>query len=359
MRKLLLFGFAALLVIVSHAQNSEKKWSIGVFGGKTEYNGDLGNAFIFKKGKAFYPFGAISVNRYLNRSFDVGIFSSFGEYGYKNLDKGNFHGDKLDISGLLTYKLANGYLFKENAIFAPYIAAGVGWAHYAGSRIWNGRDFLMPVGGGIKVNFSPTVALQYQLLYNFTNHDKRDQYPTNGHHDQFASHSLGFVFSFGKSSKKVVEQAVIPPVEAPAPPAKQPETKPQPQPKPEPKPEPAPVVQEKHGQYGETLRVHFDFNKSELRKKDYPILDGAAQTLANNPSFTVTVTGHADNLGTKEVNDAISVKRAEAVKAYLIKKGVQPSQIMTQGKGFDEPIASNATADGRQQNRRSEIVITF
>lgn len=191
-------GLIACTAFVASAQNEDHKWSVGLFGGKTEYNGDLGNAFI-KFDKAFYYFGAVSINRYLNPSFDLGVFSSFGQYGYNKTSTRNFFGNKLDISLLASYKLANGYIFKENALFAPYLAAGVGWAHYAGGRVWNGRDLLIPVGGGIKVNLTENFALQYQLLYNFTNHDKRDHQPTNGHHDQFASHSLGFVFSFGKA----------------------------------------------------------------------------------------------------------------------------------------------------------------
>jgi outer membrane protein OmpA-like peptidoglycan-associated protein len=197
MRKFILMGLIACTVAVASAQNSDHKWSIGLFGGKTEYNGDLGNAFI-KFDKAFYPFGAISINRYLNPSFDLGVYSSYGEYGYKKTPARRFFGEKFDVSLLLTYKLSNGYIFKEDALVTPYISAGVGMAHYHGNRVWNGRDYIIPVGGGLKLNITNWFALQYQLLYNFTSHDKRDHQPTNGHNEQYAAHSVGFVFSFGK-----------------------------------------------------------------------------------------------------------------------------------------------------------------
>lgn len=195
MKKIILSIVFIGLLFTSFAQNAENKWSIGVFGGKTEYNGDWGNGFL-DFNKAFYPIGAVSLNAYLNRSFDMGIFASYGEYGYKKDALHRFLGNKTDVSMLLTYKLANGYLFSENAKFAPYISAGIGGAHLSGDHIWNGRDYIFPVGGGLKYNFCNSFAMQYQLLYNFTNHDKRDG-RANGHNEQFASHTVGFVFSFG------------------------------------------------------------------------------------------------------------------------------------------------------------------
>lgn len=200
MRKIFLSSLLVGLLSVSFAQNAENRWSIGVFGGKTEYNGDWGNGFL-DFNRAFYPIGAISLNRYINSSFDLGIFASYGEYGYKKDETHNFFGAKTDASMLLTYKLTNGYILNETVKLAPYISAGLGFAHVSGGRIWNGRDYIIPVGGGIKYNFCNGFAMQYQLLYNFTNHDKRDG-RANGHNEQFASHTIGFVFSFGGKRNK-------------------------------------------------------------------------------------------------------------------------------------------------------------
>jgi OOP family OmpA-OmpF porin len=67
--------------------------------------------------------------------------------------------------------------------------------------------------------------------------------------------------------------------------------------------------------------------------------------------------GHTDNIGSKEYNQKLSVRRAEAVKAYLVSKGIEPNRIYTEGKGLTQPIADNRTAAGRAKNRRVEIEV--
>ncbi len=69
------------------------------------------------------------------------------------------------------------------------------------------------------------------------------------------------------------------------------------------------------------------------------------------------VVGHADSTGSAALNERLSLARAEAVKKFLVDKGVEPNRIYTEGKGSRQPIADNKTAQGRQQNRRVEIEI--
>ncbi|MEJ6397386.1 OmpA family protein [Yoonia sp. 208BN28-4] len=87
-------------------------------------------------------------------------------------------------------------------------------------------------------------------------------------------------------------------------------------------------------------------------------LVAVARSLNNNPGTTVSVIGHTDNVGEAGYNFDLSQRRAQAVTSVLINAGVSPSRLRTVGRGEDQPIASNLTADGRQQNRRVEIVIT-
>ena len=95
-------------------------------------------------------------------------------------------------------------------------------------------------------------------------------------------------------------------------------------------------------------------------------VSGASQrdlaTLANSinqyPNTTVNVVGHTDNVGDASFNFDLSQRRAQAVTSVLINSGVSPSRIRSIGRGEDAPIATNLTAEGRQQNRRVEIVIT-
>lgn len=86
-------------------------------------------------------------------------------------------------------------------------------------------------------------------------------------------------------------------------------------------------------------------------------LQTVAGSLQSYPNTTVVVTGHTDNTGSAAHNQTLSERRADAVAAELIASGVQGRRIVTRGMGFTQPVASNATAAGRAQNRRVEIVI--
>jgi OOP family OmpA-OmpF porin len=79
--------------------------------------------------------------------------------------------------------------------------------------------------------------------------------------------------------------------------------------------------------------------------------------MTNKPNVVILVEGHTDNVGSNRINDALSKRRAESVKRYLVKKGISPRRIKTVGYGERRPIASNATEWGRRLNRRTEIVI--
>jgi outer membrane protein OmpA-like peptidoglycan-associated protein len=103
--------------------------------------------------------------------------------------------------------------------------------------------------------------------------------------------------------------------------------------------------------------ILFDFNKSELKDAAKKNIQSLAASLNQYPGTDVKVIGHTDNIGTAAVNQTMSEKRAAAVKAYAVSQGVPSSRLVTEGKGFSEPIADNATEQGRAANRRVEIVI--
>jgi OmpA-OmpF porin, OOP family len=87
------------------------------------------------------------------------------------------------------------------------------------------------------------------------------------------------------------------------------------------------------------------------------ILDTVVNYLNRNGAVNITVDGHTDNTGSDKVNDPLSVKRAEASKAYMVSKGIDAARMTTGGFGSKQPIADNKTADGRKKNRRIEIKI--
>ncbi len=98
--------------------------------------------------------------------------------------------------------------------------------------------------------------------------------------------------------------------------------------------------------------VLFDFDKTEIRPEAYPFLDEVADILRKNPQIKVEIQGHTDSVGPAEYNLKLSQRRAEAVRRYLIDKGIAPERLIAKGYGESHPIAPNDTAAGRAQNRR-------
>jgi outer membrane protein OmpA-like peptidoglycan-associated protein len=101
--------------------------------------------------------------------------------------------------------------------------------------------------------------------------------------------------------------------------------------------------------------VNFATGKAELTPESETILDGVAESLVANDSIRVQVGGHTDNTGSAAVNRRLSAARANAVRDYLISKGVAADRLTAVGFGPSKPVASNRTAEGRAQNRRVEL----
>jgi OOP family OmpA-OmpF porin len=99
----------------------------------------------------------------------------------------------------------------------------------------------------------------------------------------------------------------------------------------------------------------FDFDKSVVRPDGKRAIDEALDKLNGVDIEMVIATGHTDSIGTERYNQKLSERRAAAVKAYLVSKGIAASKITTIGKGETQPVATNKTAAGRQKNRRVDI----
>ncbi len=112
---------------------------------------------------------------------------------------------------------------------------------------------------------------------------------------------------------------------------------------------------------GQSIRlnnVFFDLGKATLREESAPELDRMVGVMNENPKLGVELGGHTDNTGSKEINARLSQDRADAVREYLIGKGIEPDRVASKGYGESKPVAPNDTDTGRQQNRRVEFVIT-
>ncbi|MFN2259839.1 MAG: OmpA family protein [Parasphingopyxis sp.] len=103
--------------------------------------------------------------------------------------------------------------------------------------------------------------------------------------------------------------------------------------------------------------AEFDVDSSSLRPEFRATLDDIAETLNSYPETYIDIYGHTDSDGSDAYNLSLSERRAQAVADYLVSRGVSRARIETRGFGESQPIASNATAAGKQQNRRVEIKI--
>lgn len=125
------------------------------------------------------------------------------------------------------------------------------------------------------------------------------------------------------------------------------------QPQPRPQPQPQPVT----GKITYAADAFFDFDKSVLKPAGKATLDDLAAKIQAINVETIISTGHTDSIGTDAYNQALSLRRANAVKAYLVSKGIAADRIVVEGKGERQPVASNATREGRAKNRRVEIEV--
>jgi OOP family OmpA-OmpF porin len=150
---------------------------------------------------------------------------------------------------------------------------------------------------------------------------------------------------------------VAAPAAAPAPaPAPAPAARPAPAPAPAPAaaPAPAPAAASKVTYAADAF---FDFDKAVLKPEGKAKLDDLTSKVKDINLEVIIAVGHTDSVGADAYNQGLSVKRAEAVKAYLVSKGIEGNRVYTEGKGEAQPVADNKTKEGRAKNRRVEIEV--
>ncbi len=156
-------------------------------------------------------------------------------------------------------------------------------------------------------------------------------------------------------------------------PAPTPEPEPTPAPTPEPKPAtapppaaapaaapaPAPAAAVAPSSEKVTFETDtfFDFDKFTLKPAGKARLEDLVSKLAGTDIEVVVATGHTDSVGTTSYNQKLSTRRANAVKAFLVSKGIPADRVFTEGKGESKPVASNKTSEGRAKNRRVEVEV--
>ncbi|MES2688250.1 MAG: OmpA family protein [Pseudomonadota bacterium] len=126
---------------------------------------------------------------------------------------------------------------------------------------------------------------------------------------------------------------------------------------PRPAPAPAPVAPPAATKVTYAADAFFDFDKSVLKPEGKAKLDDLVGKIKDINLEVIIAVGHTDAVGSDSYNQKLSVRRSEAVKAYLVSKGVEKNRVYTEGKGEKQPVADNKTGEGRAKNRRVEIEV--
>jgi OOP family OmpA-OmpF porin len=279
-------------------------------------------------------------------------------YGFdlgKNLSKA--WSVELDLNGsALTYRYGDGHVrlfggafdalrvFNRGSTFAPYLSLGVGAIHDSppdGFGLSSRTEFMAQGGIGAFIrlwqnsNGSRTIFLRPDLKARWSR--------VSGNPVDFL-YVLGFTATFGPCQPAVAAPPSPPPPPPPPPPpaSRCPGTP------------PGVAVDE----YGCPIKdvvlegVNFETDSAVLTAASRPILDAAAKGLREHPRLKIEVQGHTDSTGSARHNQGLSERRAASVRDYLIAQGVSPAQLTARGFGETQPIASNATVEGRAKNRR-------
>lgn len=200
MKKLLFLCICIGFTFASSAQTEDKKWNIGLHGGFTQYNGDLGRDW-YKTNSTNYGFGGVSVSRYLGKLFDANLMLSKGTLGY---DSGAPTGFKSDFNAASINLRFN--IVAPEYIIRPYVIAGVGAImfdnniDFADEKI----DYVLPnVGAGLKIRITPTIMFNIQQTFMYTNRDGRDGIDNKSSEfkskDSFLQTMAGLTFNLGNS----------------------------------------------------------------------------------------------------------------------------------------------------------------
>ncbi|MFI8483228.1 OmpA family protein [Pseudomonas sp. NPDC078700] len=288
--------------------------AVEVEGFVNEYFTDSSRNFAHDEGSQYGG----SIGYFLTK--DVELALAYGEYHSLNGDKAL--GNK-DIKGNMTDLKALYHFGEAGPGLRPYVSGG--FAHQSISNVASsGRDHstYATAGAGAKYYFTEMLYARagVDALYNIDQGDTEWQA------------GLGVGLNFG-GSKPVVAAAVV-------------------------EPEPAPVVEEPAEIVRVELDVKFDFDKSKVKEESYGDIKNLADFMNQYPQTSTTVEGHTDSVGTDAYNQTLSEKRADAVRDVLVNQyGVGGERVNAVGYGESQPVADNATAEGRAINRRVEAAV--
>jgi OOP family OmpA-OmpF porin len=466
------------------AQTAERPFALGLWGGSTQYNGDLGQGFYSSSGQDAHLHIGLSAAWFVTNHFDFAMNTTIGSIGYREDQLNNFEANQFQWNAQM-----RAHLFKEERFRVnPYGFVGIG-VSYLSDLKYPGTDIFFPFGAGLKITLTPKLNLHIQETFAYTDHDNRDK-EAGDNFDSFLMHSIGLSWNFagpadsdkdGVSDKKdkcpdtpagakvdsdgcpldrdgdgipditdvcpdikgvksakgcpdkdgdtvmdSLDKCIDVPGLVSTNPALNgcpdkdgdgivdaedrcpelagtaalkgcPDTDGDGLIDPEDKcpqdkglaelqgcpdkdgdkvadvddkcPEVAGIVankgcpeikEEVKQLFTKALQgIQFETGKDIIRKVSNPILDNVVNVMNENPAYLLEINGHTDNIGDKSFNTDLSQRRANAVKAYLISKGIKSERLTAKGYGDSQPAADNKTSAGRAKNRRVEFKINF
>lgn len=309
-------------------------------------NGATVNSFTTDEREAGYKlFIGKQLNRYL--AVEAGYFD-LGTFGFSATTSGNgalngeagFRGINLDLVGQLPLSERLSLLARIGANYAKTST------HFSGNRL---AAVTNPNASERKANAKVGLGAEYKFTEALAGRAEIERYRLNdaiGNRGDVDLVSFSLVYKLGRPAARPVVASVVPEPVAAAPVI---------EPAPAPAPAPAPVpVSEKVTFAAEAL---FDFDKAVLKPDGKQALDALASKVQGMETEVMIAVGHTDSIGSDAYNQKLSLSRAEAVKAYIVSKGLTASRVYTEGKGETQPVADNATAEGRAKNRRVAVEV--
>jgi OOP family OmpA-OmpF porin len=288
------------------------------------------------------------VGKQLNQYFALeGGYFDLGKFDFAATTSGNgtlrgeagFRGVNLDLVGQLPLTQRLSLLGRVGGQYAKTNT------HFSGNRLNavtdpnpSERKFNAKVGLGLEYKLSEALALRGEV----------ERYRLNdavGNRGDVDLASISLVYKFGRPAAKAVIISETRPVVAPQEEPRVVAVTPAPEPQP---------VSEKVSFAAEAL---FDFDKAIVKPEGKVALDDLLAKLQGMNTEVMIAVGHTDSKGSNGYNDKLSLRRSDAVKAYLVSKGLDQTRLYTEGKGEAQPVADNTTDEGRAKNRRVTIEV--